>query len=117
MIWEIWIKSIYELISIMRFKKDTSVTDFCIRFIFSILFSKNMFFFYMSYYHIYIFFKDHENMDLSHYVTSPEWNLLDTKATKNTKYYPCCPEPYIDVTFTLEMKRRVSCHVEFCNEK
>ena len=22
------------------------------------------------------------------------------------QYYPCCPEPYVDITFTIEIRRR-----------
>ncbi|CAG5133399.1 unnamed protein product, partial [Candidula unifasciata] len=48
-----------------------------------------------------------ENVDLSNYVDSGEWELLDTKIIRRVKHYTCCPEPYIDVTFYIMIRRRV----------
>ncbi|CAL1530114.1 unnamed protein product [Lymnaea stagnalis] len=47
-------------------------------------------------------------MDLSDYMQSNEWSVLENSAVKNIKYYTCCPEPYPDMTFTLRLKRRVA---------
>jgi len=30
----------------------------------------------------------------------------DVPAIKNTKYYDCCVEPYVDVTFIIHIRRR-----------
>ena len=39
-----------------------------------------------------------------------EWDVLKGTAVKNSKSYPCCPEPYIDVTFEITMKRKTLFH-------
>ena len=33
-----------------------------------------------------------------------EWTLANVTSVKNTVYYPCCPVPYFDVTFTVHLK-------------
>ena len=45
-------------------------------------------------------------MDISTYMSLPEWDLISTGAKKNVMYYPCCAEPYPDVTFNITMRRR-----------
>ncbi|XP_050522325.1 acetylcholine receptor subunit alpha-type acr-16-like isoform X5 [Daktulosphaira vitifoliae] len=44
--------------------------------------------------------------DLSGFVTNGEWDLLDLQAQRSLKNYACCPNPYVDVTFTLYIRRR-----------
>jgi hypothetical protein len=34
-----------------------------------------------------------------------EWDVLQGTAIKNLKKYPCCPEPYIDVTFEITIRQ------------
>ncbi|KAM9816934.1 neuronal acetylcholine receptor subunit alpha-7-like [Neosynchiropus ocellatus] len=46
------------------------------------------------------------DLNLADYTESKEWSLLDTSAKMTTKYYPCCPEPYPDGTYTLVLRRR-----------
>jgi len=45
---------------------------------------------------------------------SSEWKITGNKAKRNEKHYPCCEEPYIDVTFDLTIQRHeyVSCKHE-----
>ena len=50
------------------------------------------------------FYGGDEQIDLNDYVPSNEWDVLSHQAKKNIKYYPCCREPYPDLTFTLELK-------------
>jgi len=40
-----------------------------------------------------------DGMDLSAYYPSVEWDLMKVWAKKTNFHYPCCPEPYPDVTF------------------
>ncbi|XP_059147521.1 neuronal acetylcholine receptor subunit alpha-10-like [Physella acuta] len=47
-------------------------------------------------------------MDLSDYMKSNEWDVVENSAVKHVKFYTCCPEPYPDMTFTLRLKRRVA---------
>ena len=51
------------------------------------------------------FYEDLHSIDLSVYIHSNEWYLVDTSAVKNVNYYVCCAEPYLDLTFTLKLKR------------
>ena len=51
------------------------------------------------------FYNDLEQIDISDYIVSNEWNLLAYPARKNVKYYPCCVEPFPDLTFTLKLRR------------
>ncbi|KAJ8985839.1 hypothetical protein NQ317_006210 [Molorchus minor] len=44
--------------------------------------------------------------DLSDFITNGEWYLLGMPGKKNTIVYVCCPEPYVDVTFTIQIRRR-----------
>lgn len=46
------------------------------------------------------------DIDLSNYVDNGEWILIDTKAVRKVVHYPCCPEPFPDVTFYIHMRRR-----------
>ncbi len=34
------------------------------------------------------------------------WDIMQTSAQKNIRYYPCCHEPYPDVTFNITLKRK-----------
>ncbi|CAH1797211.1 unnamed protein product [Owenia fusiformis] len=45
-------------------------------------------------------------VDLRDYYRSVEWDLLSAPARRNEKFYPCCVEPYPDITFTIEMRRK-----------
>ncbi|KAL8577715.1 hypothetical protein ACOMHN_062329 [Nucella lapillus] len=49
------------------------------------------------------------SFDLSNFVVSNEWDVLENYAKRNVKVYTCCPdEPYPDVTFTLTLRRKVA---------
>ncbi|XP_065337702.1 neuronal acetylcholine receptor subunit alpha-7 isoform X7 [Cloeon dipterum] len=44
--------------------------------------------------------------DLSDFITNGEWHLIGMPGKKNTIVYACCPEPYVDITFTIQIRRR-----------
>lgn len=44
--------------------------------------------------------------DLDKYVSSGEWDLIAIPAERNEIYYPCCPEHYPDITYTVIIRRR-----------
>ncbi|XP_060581660.1 neuronal acetylcholine receptor subunit alpha-10-like isoform X2 [Ruditapes philippinarum] len=46
-------------------------------------------------------------IDLTNFVDNGEWTLINTKVQRNVIYYPCCPEPFPDVTFYVQLRRRV----------
>lgn len=43
--------------------------------------------------------------DTKKFVSNGEWQLIEFPAKRNVIYYVCCPEPYPDVTFTLQIQR------------
>ncbi|XP_050402295.1 neuronal acetylcholine receptor subunit alpha-7 isoform X2 [Patella vulgata] len=45
-------------------------------------------------------------IDLSNFVSNGEWDLLSVKAERHVVKYPCCPEPFPDVTFSIHLRRR-----------
>lgn len=49
-------------------------------------------------------------IDLRDFYPSVEWDILEVSAHKKNKHYPCCPEPYPDITFNITMKRKTLFH-------
>ncbi|XP_018327681.1 acetylcholine receptor subunit alpha-like [Agrilus planipennis] len=45
-------------------------------------------------------------IDLSEFYTSVEWDILEVPAIRNEKFYTCCDEPYLDITFNITMRRK-----------
>ncbi|XP_063232582.1 acetylcholine receptor subunit beta-like 2 [Bacillus rossius redtenbacheri] len=45
-------------------------------------------------------------IDLTEFYLSVEWDILEVPATRNEEYYPCCKEPYSDITFNMTMRRK-----------
>ncbi|GLV31134.1 nicotinic Acetylcholine Receptor alpha4 [Carabus blaptoides fortunei] len=45
-------------------------------------------------------------VDLSEFYTSVEWDILEVPAVRNEKFYTCCEEPYLDITFNITMRRK-----------
>jgi hypothetical protein len=48
------------------------------------------------------FYEGVNQMDMSDYAS--KYTILENEAVKNVKYYPCCEEPYPDLTFHLRIK-------------
>ena len=47
------------------------------------------------------------SVSLDPYTPNGEWILLKAESVRNVRYYDCCPnEPYIDVTFAFQIRRR-----------
>ena len=46
-----------------------------------------------------------DTVDTSYYTASDEWTLVEAPAERHVVKYPCCPEPYIDVTYTLKLRK------------
>lgn len=44
--------------------------------------------------------------DISGFITNGEWDLIGVPANRTVEYYTCCPEPYVDITFTIHIRRR-----------
>ncbi|XP_055345575.1 neuronal acetylcholine receptor subunit alpha-10-like [Paramacrobiotus metropolitanus] len=45
------------------------------------------------------------NVDLTAYVRSAEWDIINTTMVRNVNYYACCPEPFPDVTVHFHIRR------------
>ncbi|XP_075227356.1 nicotinic acetylcholine receptor beta2 [Lycorma delicatula] len=45
-------------------------------------------------------------IDLNEFYLSVEWDILEVPARRNEEFYPCCQEPYSDITFNLTMRRK-----------
>ncbi|XP_074649123.1 uncharacterized protein LOC141904435 [Tubulanus polymorphus] len=52
------------------------------------------------------FFEKKKSIDTNDYIPDHRYELMKTNAAKNTKYYPCCKEPYPDLMFELTFKNR-----------
>ena len=50
---------------------------------------------------------DRDTADLSKYTVSGEWELVGAPLKWNVVKYSCCPHPFIDITYTIHVKRRV----------
>merc|ERR550532_1817560 len=50
------------------------------------------------------FYDGLEDIDITEYY-SYDFDLVKHHAVKNVKYYPCCAEPYADLTFWLEFEK------------
>jgi len=52
-----------------------------------------------------------DDIDLSSYQESSQFWLLNTKAVQNKIYYACCPDPFIDITFSVILHRQAGFYV------
>uniref|UniRef100_A0A182XGP6 Neurotransmitter-gated ion-channel transmembrane domain-containing protein n=1 Tax=Anopheles quadriannulatus TaxID=34691 RepID=A0A182XGP6_ANOQN len=50
--------------------------------------------------------QDESGGDISSFITNGEWELLGVPGKRNEIYYNCCPEPYIDITFAILIRRK-----------
>ncbi|XP_015594760.1 neuronal acetylcholine receptor subunit alpha-7 isoform X1 [Cephus cinctus] len=50
--------------------------------------------------------QDDAGGDITSFITNGEWDLLGVPGKRNEIYYNCCPEPYIDITFVVIIRRR-----------
>ena len=47
-----------------------------------------------------------DSVDLSSYVRNHDWDLIGAPAERHEIFYECCPEPYIDITYEIKIKKR-----------
>lgn len=45
-------------------------------------------------------------IDIKDYIPNVEWDIINVTAKRKEKFYPCCPEPYPDITFNVTLRRR-----------
>lgn len=56
-----------------------------------------------------LFFKDNkEEMDTSEFQFSNVWHVISAVGKKNKVTYTCCPEPFIDLTFSITIRRKAT---------
>jgi hypothetical protein len=51
------------------------------------------------------FYNGTEAIDLSQLHNSSGFEVVSTTAERSVKYYPCCPDPYPDLTFNMTIRR------------
>lgn len=47
-------------------------------------------------------------IDVSWYHASSEWDLVETEAKRLSEHFPCCDAPFVDVSFSLTIKRKAA---------
>ena len=45
-------------------------------------------------------------VDLCEFYPNVEWDIINVTAVRKEKFYPCCLEPYPDITFYITLRRR-----------
>lgn len=45
-------------------------------------------------------------IDIKDFYPNVEWDIINVTAIRKEKFYPCCPEPYPDITFNVTLRRR-----------
>lgn len=45
-------------------------------------------------------------IDLSDYSQSVEWDILEVPGRRNVVFYPCCSEPFLDITYGVILRRK-----------
>ena len=50
--------------------------------------------------------QSNETLNPDDFQDNGEWQLIDSFYTRNVLKYDCCPEPYIDITVTIKIRRR-----------
>ena len=48
----------------------------------------------------------HETLNTVDFQDNGEWQLIEAFYARNVLKYDCCPEPYIDITVTINIRRR-----------
>ncbi|CAH1802893.1 unnamed protein product [Owenia fusiformis] len=51
-------------------------------------------------------FTREDHGDYKVFLQHGEWNLLEFPAKRNVMFYNCCPDPYVDLTYTMVLKRK-----------
>jgi len=44
--------------------------------------------------------------DLGNYAPHPAWDIVSAAGRRNEVIYECCPEPYLDITYTIQLRKR-----------
>ncbi|KAF5404832.1 Acetylcholine receptor subunit alpha 2 [Paragonimus heterotremus] len=55
-----------------------------------------------------LFIDNEQHVLLDDYTESNEWEIIARPAMRNVKFYPCCQEPYPDLTYFLFLRRNAA---------
>jgi len=47
-----------------------------------------------------------ESVDIGTFIAHADWELVSAPGTRNEVIYDCCPEPYLDITYIIKLKKR-----------
>ncbi|UXI16395.1 hypothetical protein NH340_JMT02338 [Sarcoptes scabiei] len=50
--------------------------------------------------------QENSSADVSPYLANGEWVLVDVPSIRTSKFYECCPGPFVDIKFIIHIKRR-----------
>merc|ERR1712038_2178040 len=50
-------------------------------------------------------------LEMHSYHESTEWKLVSSTAEKTLVDYPCCPNPFVEITYNLRAERRMTFHM------
>jgi len=56
--------------------------------------------------------QDEQGMDISSFVVNEEWDLVRAEGGRNEVLYECCPEPYLDITYTVTLNRKPAMYLQ-----
>ncbi|XP_064620059.1 neuronal acetylcholine receptor subunit alpha-9-like [Lineus longissimus] len=51
-------------------------------------------------------YNSNDKIDLTSYAGNPDWTITKTLAKRHVRHYSCCPEPYVDITFSIWFKEK-----------
>ena len=69
--------------------------------------TSELFYFIFSRFRVNItYYNKNQSLLMDDYVVSPEWRILGQKAVYTAVKYPCCPEPYVDISFFIWLERQ-----------
>lgn len=55
------------------------------------------------------FYDGLQDVDLTDYILSDDFTIVSHSGQRNVKYFPCCEEPYIDLTFSIDFNKSNAC--------
>jgi len=44
-----------------------------------------------------------QSFEATNFITNPIYNVTEMSVSRNVVYYPCCPEPFVDLEFTFDL--------------
>lgn len=51
-------------------------------------------------------FTIYNSIDMASYTSNPDWQVFNISSTRNVVYYSCCREPYIDITYAMNIQKK-----------